>query len=97
MADSVLTVFPSDETLRRLTAAAEAAGLSVEVYAARILERALSADGVKGDAAVFQSAHDWTEADRRLAEYDRTGEYVTLEDWEADFRADVEARLSARP
>ena len=97
MADSVLTVFPNDETLRRLTAAAEAAGVSVEAYAAQILDRALAADGLKEDAAVFQSAHDWTEADRRLAEYDRTGKYITLDDWEADFRADVEARLSARP
>jgi plasmid stability protein len=97
MADSVLTVFPSDETLRRLTAAAEAAGVSVEAYAAQILDHALAADGVNEDAAVFQSAHDWTEAGRRLAEYDRTSEYITLKDWEADFRADVEARLSARP
>lgn len=97
MADSVLTVFPSDETLRRLTAAAKRAGMSAEAYAAQILECALAADGVTEDAAVFQGAHDWTEADRRLAEYDRTGEHVTLEDWEADFRADVEARLSARP
>lgn len=96
MADTVLTVFPSDETLRRLTVGAEAAGLSVEAYAAQILEHALADNGVKEDAAVFQSAHDWTEANRRLAEYDRTGEYITLDDWAADFRADVEARLSTR-
>ena len=97
MADTVLTVIPSAETFRRLTDAAEAEGVTVEAYAALIIQRALEPDGVQEDAAVFQSAHDWTEADRRLVEYDRTGEYITLEDWESDFRADVQARLSTRP
>lgn len=96
MADTVLTVFPSDETLRRLPVAAEAAGLSVEACAAQILERALADDGVKEDAAVFQSAHDWTEADRRLAEYDRTGEYVDADEALDAFVASVDARAARR-
>ena len=44
--------------------------------------------------ATFESAHDWTEANRRLTEYDRTGEYITLDDWLAEFRADVKSRLA---
>lgn len=70
--------------------------MSAEAYAAQILERALAADGVKEDAAVFQSAHDWTEADRRLAEYDRTGEYIDAAEFLDAFVADVEARIAAR-
>ena len=96
MADSVLTVTPSPDTLRRLASAAEAAGVSIEIYAARILERALPPEGVAKDAAVFQSAHDWTEADRRLAEYDRTGEYLDAAEFFDAFLADVETRIAAR-
>ena len=96
MADTVLTVIPSAETFRRLTDAAEAAGVTVEAYAALIIERALELDGVKEDAAVFQNAHDWTEADRRLAEYDRTGEYLDAGEALDAFVASVDARAAAR-
>jgi hypothetical protein len=41
-------------------------------------------------------AYDWTEANARLAEYDRTGEYVTLEDALESFHDEVEAALAAR-
>jgi hypothetical protein len=71
--------------------------VSVETFAAMTLEAALASDGVAEDAAAFQGAHDWTEADRRLAEYDRTGKSIAFEDWAADFRADVQARLAAKP
>ncbi len=97
MTDLTLTLALNDETLRRLTTAAEAAGMSVQTYAALLIEQALTGSGVREDPAVFRTTHDWTEADRRLAEYDRTGEYVAFEDWADDFRADVQARLSKQP
>jgi plasmid stability protein len=97
MSDRSLTITLSDDLLRRLTAAAEAAGLSVEGFAVEILTAALAQGGLAEDAAAFQGAHDWTEADRRLADYDRTGESVAFEDWAADFRADVQARIAAKP
>jgi hypothetical protein len=86
MADGgALTLILDDATADRLADAARQAGMTPEAYA---LER-LSAD-------LSQPVHNWTEADRRLAEYDRTGDFITLEGWAADFRADVEARLAAR-
>ncbi len=97
MTDRPVTITLSDDLLRRLTAAAKAAGLSVEAFAAEVLTAALAPDGMAEEAAAFQGAHDWTEADRRLAEYDRTGESVAFEDWATDFRADVKARLAAKP
>ena len=92
-----LTVPLSEDLLRRLTVAAEAADLPVEAYTTMIIEAALAPGGMAEEAAAFQGAHDWTEADRRLADYDRTGEFVAFEDWAADFRTDVQARLAAKP
>lgn len=86
MADGAfLTLALDDATAERLADAARLAGMTPEAYA---LER-LSAD-------LAVTRHDWTEADRRLAEYDSTGEFITLEDWATEFRADVEARLADR-
>lgn len=86
MADGALTLTLDDATAERLANAARQAGMTPEAYA---LER-LSAD-------LNVITHDWTEADRRLAEYDRTGEFITLEEWAAGFRSDVATRLANRP
>ncbi|WP_299177252.1 hypothetical protein [uncultured Brevundimonas sp.] len=40
--------------------------------------------------------YDTAEAERRLAEYDRTGNYVTLEDAMERFERALEAKLAAR-
>ena len=93
MSTPPLTVPLDGQTRLRLEAAAAAAGLSVEAYARDILHSALS-PGVHDGAAIFEGAHDWTEADQRLADYDRTGEHITLDDWVAEFKADVKARLT---
>ncbi len=92
MADPFLTLQLGAETFARLEAAAAAAGQPVESYVRKILETVLEPPGMQEGAASFEGAHDWTEADRRLAEYDRTGEYVTLDDWLAELRADVKSR-----
>ncbi|MBS0297887.1 MAG: hypothetical protein JSR45_16385 [Proteobacteria bacterium] len=70
------------ETTDLLKAAAEAAGVAPEAYAQTLLTTALS--------------EDWAEDLARLAEYDRTGEYVTVEEAMANFdRALREAREAA--
>lgn len=86
MADGALTLTLDDATVARLAEAAALVGQTPEAYAADRLAETLSPT----------LAHDWTEANARLAEYDRTGEYVTLEEWSAAFKADVEARLARR-
>lgn len=88
MVESSLKLQLDTETFARLEAAAAAAGRSVEAYVRNVLEAALSVPGFREGAATFEGAHDWTEANRRPAEYDRTGEYITLDDWLAEFRAD---------
>ena len=86
MADGALTLILDDATAARLAEAAALAGQTPEAYAADRLAETLSPP----------LAHDWTEANERLAEYDRTGEYVTLEDALASFHDEVEAALAAR-
>lgn len=82
MADGELTLTLDDETARRLRAAAEAAGVAVEAYAAELITGGLE--------------EDWAEDLRRLEEYDRTGEYVSLEEASAFFRDALEERLAGR-
>jgi hypothetical protein len=104
-----LVLHLSDRTLAALKAAAGAAGVSVEQFAADQLAAQLSGPGVREDAAPFDDARDLLDrqtpearafqhaaALKALAEYDRTGEFITLEDFLAEFRADLEARLAAR-
>jgi plasmid stability protein len=99
----------SDETLAALKAAADAAGRSVEQFAAEQLAAQLSSFGVREDAARFDDDSDvpdlrtpearaFQQAAARdaLAEYDRTGEYVTLEDALAEFHDRLEERLAAK-
>lgn len=70
------------EQAERLRAAAEAAGEQPEAYARQLLAQALEAD--------------WAEDHARIAEYERTGESIGLEDWLAGLRAMVEAKAVAR-
>ena len=82
MADGELILKLDDATAQRLRAAAEAAGRPVEAYAAELI-----AGGLDGD---------WAESFRRLDEYDRNGEYMTLEEGAAFFRNALEERLFGR-
>ena len=85
MADGALTLNLDDETTRKLDVAAHLAGMTPEAY---VLDR-LAAD---------LTAHrlDWTEADRRLAEYDRTGQFVDAVDTLDAFVARVDDRAARR-
>jgi hypothetical protein len=80
MADGELRLTLDDDKLRRLKAAAEAAGLPIEAYALNILVVGLEEDR-------------WAESRRRLAEYDRTGISFSVEEGLAAFDAAVEARF----
>jgi hypothetical protein len=61
-----------------------------------IVEAAFAPDGLAEEAAAFQGAHDWTEANRRLAEYDRTGEFVDAETALDAFVAAVDSDAARR-
>lgn len=89
----------------RAEAAAAAAGLSLEVWVAECIVSALPPTGVAEEASPFEAADLRTEAARRfqreqariaLAEYDRTGVAIPLEDVLRDVRADLEARLASK-
>jgi hypothetical protein len=79
MADGELRLTLDDEEMRRVQAAADAAGLPVEVYARRALVGGLRADR-------------WAESRRRIAEYQRTGESITIEEALAHFDRELDAR-----
>lgn len=96
MAGRPLTIELDAPTLARLEAAATAAGLSVEDHVVEIIEAALSPPGVAECVVAFEGPDDWTEANRRLAEYDRTGVSIPLEEVLRDVRADLETRLAAK-
>jgi hypothetical protein len=83
MADGELTLKLDDETARRLQAAADAAGLPVDSYAAELLSGVLTPE-------------DWTEDFERAAEYDRTGESLSVQEWAAAFRGAVEDEVAKR-
>ena len=57
----------NEDQARRLKAAAEAAGVEPAAYALELIEGAIQND----------SAED----ERRFAEYERTGEYISLEEF----------------
>jgi hypothetical protein len=71
------------ERASRLQTAADEAGLTLGDYAIQVLDRALEAD----------SAEDV----RRLAEYQRTGQSISVDDWVDELRRTVakERRASA--
>jgi len=66
----------------RLVTAAEEAGQGVDDYAAQLIARGLD--------------DHWAIAEARLAEYDRTGEYVPADEAMAAFRAAIADRLRKR-
>jgi len=69
-----------DEALgARLREAANAAGQSTDAYASTLISQALD--------------DRWAEAKARLAEYDRTGEYVDAKEAMAAVRARIAERL----
>ena len=82
MADGELTLKLDDDTVRRLRAAADAAGVTMDRIAADLI-----ADGLD---------HDWTQALASLAEYDRTGVSYSLDEAMNLARNDLEEKLAAR-
>jgi len=57
----------NEDQAQRLRSAAEASGIDPTVYALQVLERAIE--------------DDWAEDFRRIAEYERTGESISAEEW----------------
>lgn len=88
----MLTLELDDELHSRMTAEAAEKGLSLEAWARHQLEAAVGVAGVREEAGAFVAGVDWTEADRRLAEYDRTGDHVDAEAWLTELEAEVRAR-----
>ena len=82
MADGKLTLKLDDDTVRRLRAAADAAGVTMDRIAADLI-----ADGLD---------HDWSQALASLAEYDRTGVSYSLDEAMNLARNDLEEKLAAR-
>ena len=81
MADTGLIIELDEELGQRLRAAAEAVGRSVNDYVVSLLSGGLD---------------DWAEDHARLAEYDRTGEYVEAETVMAEFRESLAERLALK-
>jgi hypothetical protein len=79
MADGSLKLELNEALGERLKAAAEAAGRPVDDYAAQLISQGLD--------------DRWSEAVARLAEYDRTGESIPLEDALARFDTALSERL----
>ncbi|PLR28746.1 hypothetical protein SGCZBJ_00925 [Caulobacter zeae] len=70
------------ERAERLRVAAQAAGVTPEVFAINAIDQAID--------------DDWAEALQSLEEYERTGVSYPAEEVLAEFRANIEARLAAR-
>lgn len=91
--------------LSRAEAAAAAAGLSIEAWVAECIVDALPPTGVAEVASPFDAADLRTDAARRfqreqariaLAEYDRTGVSIPLEEALATFDDALEAALARK-
>lgn len=102
---SPLTILLDAAILSRAEAAAAAAGLSIEAWVAAVIADALSPAGVAEDASPFEVADLRTEAARlyqreqariALAEYDRTGVSIPLEDALRTFDDALEAALARK-
>ncbi|MFN3584529.1 hypothetical protein [Phenylobacterium sp.] len=83
MPDGDLTLKLDDETQRRLAEAARAAGMSVEAYALGVL-----VDELGGDPLSVSRA--------RLAQYRRTGEFISVEEAMNCFDREMEAALARK-
>jgi len=79
MADGGLKLELDEALSERLRAAAAAADRSIGDFAAQLISRGLD--------------DQWSEAISRLAEYDRTGEYVDADEALSAFRSAISARL----
>lgn len=77
MADGDLTLKLDDETVERLRAAADAVGRTVQDYAAGLISEGLEVD--------------WAEDLARIAEYDRTGESISVEEALDHFDRELES------
>ena len=82
MADDDFRLELSEELGRRLKAAADAAGRSVDDYAAKLI-----IEGLEGS---------WDEDFARYEEYKRTGEYIDAETAMREFRSVLKARLAEK-
>ena len=71
----------NEDQAQRLKAAADASGLAPVEYAIEVIEQAI--------------ADDWAEEARRLADFDRSGEAVSVAEALADFRSNLAERLAA--
>lgn len=71
----------NEDQAQRLKAAAEAAGLDPTAFALQALEQAVE--------------DDWAEDFRRIAEYERTGESISAEEWMQGLREAVHAKFKA--
>jgi len=100
-----LTIQLDAATVARANAEATALNLTVEAYLSWFIATELSATGVAEDVSLFEAADLRTEAARRfqreqariaLAEYDRTGVSIPLEDALATFDATLEAGLARK-
>jgi hypothetical protein len=80
MADGELTLKLDDDTARRLKAAADAAGQAVEDYAQALI--------------VDRLDDRWSESVRRLEEYDRTGESLSVQEALEHFDNTLQDRLA---
>ncbi|MBR7620667.1 hypothetical protein JKL49_14840 [Phenylobacterium sp. 20VBR1] len=80
MADGELTLKLDDDTARRLKAAADAAGQAVEDYAQALITDRLD--------------DRWSESVRRLEEYDRTGESLSVQEALDHFDTSLQDRLA---
>lgn len=83
MADGDLTLKLDEDTRKRLNQAADAAGVSMEDYVLGVIAEDLELEPL----AVSR---------QRLADYDRTGDYITLEEAMAHFDSELEARLARK-
>ena len=82
MADGGLTIELEEALSHRLIAAATDAGRPAAEYAAELIGHALD--------------DEWSEAERRLADYEKTGEAYLLEGVMAELRSNLKSR-SAQP
>lgn len=103
----VLTL--SDEAFAAVRVAADAAGLSVEQWAADRVSDSVAPPGLRENPKSFDDdiglpegqapealVYQRRAAAEALADYDRTGLSFPLKDVLAEVRADLEARLSAK-
>lgn len=71
----------NEDQARRLKAAAEAAGVDPTAYALELLD--------------LGARDDWTEDERRFAEYERTGKSISAGEWLGGLRDMIDEKFRA--